>query len=134
DRQPTMANHPSTPMHEADLRLHFAEQIGEKVGSITLEDMREPESLDRGWSRETEAGRRLVVLDVVRPEDLATHGRALAEDRPAYVVGSGGATLALGAGLGWSETAVHQRAEASTGPVLVLVGSCSQLTAAQIDH
>ncbi len=135
DRQPTMANHPSTPMHEADLRLHFAEQIGEEVGSVTLEDMREQESLDRAWSREAEAGRRMVVLDVARPEDLATHGRVLAEDRPAYVIGSGGATLALAAGLGWSEASVHhQQAEAATGPVLVVVGSCSQLTAAQVDH
>src|SRR5690606_23239261 len=57
DRQPTMANHPSTPMHEADLRLHFAEQIGEEVGSITLEDMHQDETLRAAWERETDAGR-----------------------------------------------------------------------------
>ncbi|WP_454778746.1 four-carbon acid sugar kinase family protein [Georgenia muralis] len=133
DRQPTMANHPSTPMHESDLRLHFAEQINEQVGSITLEDLRDNETLDAAWNRETEAGRRLVVLDVVRPEDLATHGTALTADRPAYVIGSGGATLGLGAALGWKEGAMqHAPAAAAGGPVLVVAGSCSKLTAAQI--
>lgn len=135
DRQPTMANHPSTPMHEADLRLHFAEQIGEEVGSITLEDMRQDETVSAAWDRETNAGRRLVVLDVVRTEDLATHGSVLTHDHPAYVIGSGGATLAVAAGLGWQEGSMyHAQAQASAGPVLVVAGSCSELTAAQIDH
>lgn len=134
DRQPTMADHPVTPMHEADLRLHFAEQVGEEVGSVTLEDMRDEARLRAAWDRETGAGRRLVVLDVVRPEDLAVHGRALAEDRPAFVIGSGGGTLALAAGLSWPGGVPRVRAEASAGPVLVVAGSCSKLTAAQIDR
>ncbi|USQ79168.1 four-carbon acid sugar kinase family protein [Ornithinimicrobium faecis] len=133
DRQPTMANHPSTPMRESDLRLHFAEQIGEAVGSITLEDLRQQERLSLAWEREAAAGHRLVVLDAVHPDDLTTHGTFLAGEAPAYVIGSGGATLGLGAGLGWREDPAHQvSTQAASGPVLVVAGSCSELTAAQI--
>lgn len=135
DRQPTMSRHPSTPMHESDLRLHFAEQVGEKLGSITVEDLRDAEALETAWEREVEAGRRLVVLDTTRPEDLAAHGTALAQEQPAYTIGSGGATLALGIGLGWREDPAHLTpAEAAAGPILVVAGSCSELTAAQIDR
>ncbi|WP_109472020.1 four-carbon acid sugar kinase family protein [Ornithinimicrobium cavernae] len=135
DRQPTMANHPSTPMHESDLRLHFAEQIGEDVGSVTIEDLRDQESLGAAWAREAAAGRRLVALDVVREDDATTHGTFLAGEAPAYVIGSGGATLGLGAGMGWREDPAHQvPTEAASGPVLVVAGSCSKLTAAQIAH
>lgn len=133
DRQPTMANHPSTPMHESDLRVHFAEQIREEVGSITVEDLRDDARLRSAWERESGAGHRLVVLDAVRPEDLAAHGSVLAADAPAHVIGSGGATLGLGLGLGWQEDTAHQvPAPAATGPVLVVAGSCSELTATQI--
>lgn len=133
DRQPTMANHPSTPMHESDLRLHFAEQVGETVGSISLEDLRDTDSLRLAWAREAAAGRRLVLLDVLRPEDASAHGAHLTADRPAYVIGSGGATLGLGIGLGWRPDPIHHApAPAASGPVLVVAGSCSDLTAAQI--
>lgn len=133
DRQPTMAHHPSTPMAESDLRLHFAEQVGEEVGSITIEDLVDTTALQTAWEREAAGGRRLAVLDTVRPEDLETHGTALVQDHPAYVIGSGGATLGVGAGLGWREGSGHQApAQAAAGPVLVVAGSCSELTAAQI--
>lgn len=133
DRQPTMANHPSTPMHESDLRLHFAEQIGEPVGSVTIEDLRDDEALQSAWTREEAAGRRLVVLDVVRVQDANDHGAFLTEEAPAYVIGSGGATSGLGAGLGWrAESVDHAPARAASGPILVVAGSCSELTAAQI--
>lgn len=133
DRQPTMANHPSTPMRESDLRLHFAEQVGETVGSITVEDLRDQSSLSAAWDREAAAGHRLVVLDVVDPQDAITQGTFLVGDAPAYVIGSGGATLGMGIGLGWREDEAHQvPTPAASGPVLVVAGSCSELTASQI--
>src|SRR3546814_10200058 len=34
DRHPTMSRHPVTPMHEADLRSHFAQLGAGRVGSV----------------------------------------------------------------------------------------------------
>ena len=38
DRHPTMSQHPVTPMHEADLRLHLAEQGLKSVGLVEYPD------------------------------------------------------------------------------------------------
>lgn len=133
DRQPTMSDHPSTPMRESDLRRHFAEQVSEEVGSITLEDLASESDLARAWQREHDAGRRLVVLDGTEVGHLLAHGRALAEREQTFVIGSGGATLAMGMGMGWSVAAGRGRpTAAAAGPVLVVAGSCSRLTADQI--
>lgn len=133
DRQPTMAHHPSTPMRESDLRRHFAEQVGEEVGAITLEDVVSEDRAEVAWLREQGWGHRLVVLDVADAGHLAVHGRALARRERTFLIGSGGATLALGLGLGWRlADGQSLPTPAAAGPVLVVAGSCSQLTAAQI--
>jgi uncharacterized protein YgbK (DUF1537 family) len=36
DRHPTMRQHPITPMHEADLRLHLAQQTDRRIGLIDM--------------------------------------------------------------------------------------------------
>ena len=41
DRHPTMRQHPVTPMHEADLRLHLARQTPLRVGLIDLPTLRD---------------------------------------------------------------------------------------------
>lgn len=133
DRQPTMADHPVTPMRESDLRVHFSEQVAGPVGSLTLEDLAEPSALRSGWERELAAGHQLVVLDALTLEHLVQHGRELVRDEPTFVIGSGGATLGLGIAAGWSENAADGiPTPAAAGPVLVVAGSCSRLTATQI--
>lgn len=157
DRQPTMSQHPVTPMRESDLRVHFRAQVGEEVGSVTLEDLaderrggtgatadgtdatagpqggRAARGLRAAWRRETGTGHRLVALDVAGQPDATAHGVELVEDRPAFVIGSGGATLGLGTALGWRPDAAHREPSAPAhGPVLTVVGSCSRLTATQI--
>lgn len=135
DRQPTMAHHPVTPMRESDLRLHFADQVEGTVGSLTLEDLAAPEAVVAGWEREVAVGHRLVVLDATTPEHLVLHGQEMLRDAPAFVIGSGGATLGVGLADGWREEASHGIATpGAAGPVLVVVGSCSQLTATQISR
>ena len=69
------------------------------------------------------------------PDDLTAQGAALLTDRPACVIGSGGATLGLGTALGWREDAAKLvPTAAAEGPVLAVVGSCSELTATQIER
>src|SRR5262245_8089662 len=39
DRHPTMSRHPTTPMHEADLRVHLSDQTRASVGLMSLPEL-----------------------------------------------------------------------------------------------
>ena len=64
DRHPTMSRHPVTPMHEADLRLHLAQQTRMRVGLIDLPTLQSglPEE---ALSARLKAGDQAVVFDGV---------------------------------------------------------------------
>jgi uncharacterized protein YgbK (DUF1537 family) len=137
DRHPSMSRHPVTPADEADLRLHLGRQTSKRVHLV---DFR---ALDRGLSKaiaavelgvkEDEA--EVVLFDCLTVEHLRTIGALLehyAETaQPLFTVGSSAVESALASqwDLPPQTTGI---AEAATGPVLVLAGSCSPVTATQI--
>jgi uncharacterized protein YgbK (DUF1537 family) len=136
DRHPTMARHPVTPMGEADVRAHLALQTDVRTGLIDLLDLK----AGRGSARlaeERAAGGGIVALDVIDDQTLAAAGEALLQTAPAFVIGSQGVDYALVAA--W-------RAEGSLGDpmvapplepverIAVVSGSCSPVTATQIDR
>lgn len=137
DRQPTMSRHPSTPMHEADLRRHFERQVDGSVGAIHLTDLASMESLDIAWKREVRRGAALIILDALNEQDLVRYGNywASAAGGPVAVVGSGGATISLAGLLSAADPSAPGVPEASpaNGPALVLAGSMSPNTRRQID-
>lgn len=138
DRHPTMSRHPVTPMHEADLRRHFAHQ-----GLCGIRSMSWPTyaqgaavfdaALDDALSTQPDA----VLFDVADNDDLAFIGRALrrrtsavAPDATLLVVGPSSVVQALaptGAAM-----ADARPITSATGPVLVLAGSLSPVTARQV--
>ncbi|MEV0597704.1 four-carbon acid sugar kinase family protein [Streptomyces sp. NPDC050315] len=136
DRHPVMAQHPSTPMDEADLRHVLATQwhSDEVPGAIHL-----PAHADGSFREQWEAHRRgkgaAFVVDAVDDAHLDAVARALraqsSRQGPALVVGSGGIMAAL------ARTATGHSPQAETvqpasGPVLALSASASSTTAAQI--
>lgn len=133
DRHPVMSRHPSTPMTEADLRLHLAAQCSLKIG------LAGPDTVDaEALSKRREAADDAAIVDVY---DLASQLRAggmLEAARPGvgpFVVGSSGVEYALIAA--WREagligdggpTAPLARRER----IAVVSGSCSPTTERQI--
>lgn len=148
DRHPTMAKHPVTPMAEADLRKHLAQQTTLRTALMdikaldgTCADVRE--RLETVIRQERPD---LLLFDVLDEQRLETVGTMIweeaAEHDGLFVIGSSGVEYALGAV--WRKEAGNSaaetdsrggslRAEASQpGPLLVISGSCSPITEGQI--
>jgi uncharacterized protein YgbK (DUF1537 family) len=141
DRHPTMRHHPVTPMDEADLRLHLGKQTARP---IRLFDARK---YDLDVAAQGEALRSLVgtdapilLFDVLSDSHLAPIGHHLwhsAGERPLFVVGSSGVEYALTAYWRQAGRLTAAPATAAAAPVdrlLTVSGSCSPVTARQIDR
>ena len=125
-----MEHHPLTPMTDPDLRRWLARQCSGPVGHVPLAIVR------RGPAALTEAidatQCRLVVVDAIDEADLRTIGVAVAGHR--LVTGGSGVALGLpdnfrGAGLLRGGAPSF---EGLPGPGLVLSGSCSTTSLAQV--
>jgi 3-oxoisoapionate kinase len=135
DRHPVMAHHPSTPMHEADLRRVLAEQL---TGAPDLPAVHLPAHADGSfagrWAEERAGRGPAFVVDATTEEDMDRVAAALLDDPgpgPALVVGSGGVMAALARRQGRSSP-VSPSGAAATGPVLVVSASASTVTGDQI--
>jgi len=140
DRHPTMREHPATPMHEADLRLHLRAQ-----GLIDVVNIAYPTYDATTSQQKVQLARILadhkpdaVLFDIGERSHLAAAGRLVwqhARQAPLLAVGPSGVAQALLAA--WSggdapvQTAAAKIAPAD-GPVFVLAGSLSPVTARQI--
>lgn len=160
DRHPTMRQHPVTPMHEADLRRHLAQQTRMSVGLIDL-----PTLQSGGAARELESqlatGAPAVLFDGVGESDLAETGRLIwqsAQRQPLMAVGSSGLTYSVvsawraqgalqtaleAAGPGastpnranaWTQPNSAPQPPELAGRLLVISGSCAPATERQIAH
>ena len=137
DRHPTMSRHPVTPMGEADLRRHLAEQGLDHMGLVdyrALEGRGGADALEKARVGAAQA----VLFDVSRTEDLAAIAGILQEPLAA------GPMLAVGASSVAQMAAELGQARAGAtpsiaslrqeGPVLALVGSLSPVTRAQVEN
>ena len=153
DRHPTMSRHPVTPMHEADLRRHFAGLGAGRVESIDMRICAQgvdavTDRLLSVWGNGADA----VLFDVAESGHLDSIGAVLAQASEAeslLVVGASSVIEALGSQWGTAQKqAAHQLPSRSTehddssgvsdafaaaqGPVLLLAGSLSPMTARQV--
>jgi 3-oxoisoapionate kinase len=139
DRHPTMRQHPVTPMHEADLRQHLAQQTALRVDSIDLPTV-QGGFMERELKSLLAAGAEAVLFDGVERHDVEETGRLLwhlARQHPLFAVGSSGLTYGLAAA--WKrENAIPSSAPArqpeAVDSLLVMSGSCSPVTERQISH
>jgi len=136
DRHPTMSRHPVTPMAEADLRLHLAQQTSEPVALVDLV------ALQRGGGQAAldaarAGGMRTVLFDVVDDSTLAEVGRLIWNGRGGglFAVASSGLEYALVAHWRAAGLLPNILPAPECGPVerlFVVSGSCSPRTAEQI--
>ena len=144
DRHPTMSRHPVTPMHEADLRIHLAKQGLAEVRSIPFTAaLQGTDALGNALQRAlqapfSEAGTGAVLFDVADAPQLANIGQVLwaqASRATLLAVGPSSVVDALAAALGprhANAQAGPPRVAPAQGPVLVLAGSLSPVTARQV--
>jgi len=136
DRHPTMSRHPVTPMHEADLRKHLAAQGLAQVAGIDYPSYEQDAEalglqLDTLMAHQPDA----FLLDVAHTGHLATVGRLIWERAQAQrllAVGPSSVVQALAAHWQSATEAATTRVDAAAGPVLVLAGSLSPVTALQV--
>jgi 3-oxoisoapionate kinase len=141
DRHPTMSRHPITPMREADLRLHLAQQTSKKTALIDLWHLSHSDSeIDRFVGRALEQGAEIVLFDTLDEHHMKQIGRIvwrLRGDRTVFLVGSSGFEYSLGMHLASIGAATPPGTIPSPGrarQMLVMSGSCAPPTAEQIEY
>ncbi|CAB3819264.1 3-oxo-isoapionate kinase [Achromobacter animicus] len=156
DRHPVMSVHPVTPMHEADLRRHLEAQGLEGVRSVphvayppsanlavntgtdsAVSSGTDLASLDAWIEQVTESADGPLLLDLVDESQLAAIGRLIqraAARAPLVAVGPSSVQQALARARPTGQAPATQASPLgpSDGPVLVVAGSLSPVTARQI--
>lgn len=138
DRHPTMSRHPVTPMAEADLARHLAEQGLDRIASLDYTAYAEPAAtLDRHLGHLLTQRPDAVLMDVTHTRDLPIVGRLIwqsAQREPLLAAGASSVIQALATcWQGDRETSIALPPVATaTGPVLILAGSLSPVTAVQL--
>jgi len=138
DRHPTMSVHPTTPMHEADLARHLAEQTSLRVGLVDFATMKRG-GADDLLRQEMERGAAIISLDVLDGETLREAGRLIWERGAPrqFALGSQGVEQALvaywrAAGLLPADAAATRCAAVER--IAAVSGSVSPITAVQISQ
>ena len=140
DRHPSMSKHPVTPADESDLRLHLAKQTKKKIALLDILQVSKPLPELRAIAEELIAGNAdILLIDALYQEQLLSIGALLEEwwrRGLLFSVGSSGIEMALGQY--WNQNNVLNAVSSwpspgSKGPLLVICGSCSPVTARQVE-
>jgi uncharacterized protein YgbK (DUF1537 family) len=139
DRHPVMSRHPVTPMREADLRLHLAEQTNTAIDLVDLASLRET-GIDDLVDEVMAGASPAALFDVVDAETQRIVGGQIWRTRArdgAFLVGSSGVEYALLAE--WARLGMIPGQASFTPPgavdrIAVVSGSCSPTTERQIRH
>jgi len=136
DRHPTMSVHPSTPLNEADLRLHLRAQGVENIGLVDWRklDAAPDDELTAFVDRESDA----ILFDALDEAHLARIGELIwsrAVSEPLLAIGASSvaqATIAHWRKMGSAPNRSPKTpVKPAVGPVFVLVGSQSPVSAKQ---
>lgn len=134
DRHPGMSKHPSTPMHEADLRVHLAQQTTLPLAHLPITALR---SADRraAYERLAAGDPGAVIIDALENEDLLAVAALLEEQRgngTIFTLGSGGISRGFGRHYSERDEERVQPSRAAIEKLLVVSGSCAPQTALQV--
>jgi 3-oxoisoapionate kinase len=137
DRHPVMSRHPVTPMREADIRLHLAEQTARKGVLVDLATVRDANA-DRVIDGVMAGDADYILFDVADFETQGEVGRQIWRTRReggGFIVGSSGVEYALVTEWRRQTMIPGEATFAAPGPVeriAVASGSCSPTTERQI--
>ncbi|MDX2137510.1 MAG: four-carbon acid sugar kinase family protein [Chloroflexota bacterium] len=140
DRHPTMRHHPSTPMNEADLRLHLARQTQRKIGLIdALHLMQTDAQLAQRYESLVADGCEIILLDTLDQTHVEAIGRLIWSqhgEEPIFSASSSGLEYALTAY--WQQEGIAHKPPplppaGAVEQLIVVSGSAAPGTAAQIE-
>lgn len=121
-----MQHHPLTPMGDPDIRRVLARQTSWAVGHVSLDHVADgPAAINLACPAD---GKSMVIVDAIRNDDLATIGRAIAARK--LLVGGSGIALGLPKNFGHAPAVANWTGH--SGKAVVLSGSCSVATRAQV--
>ncbi|MFM2362345.1 MAG: hypothetical protein RLZZ316_1247 [Bacteroidota bacterium] len=137
DRHPSMSKHPVTPADESDLRLHLGKQTNKQFGLI---DVLQMDKAVEEWNDAIQPCEEVILLDALYESQLLKVGEwidGLNKNGTQFSVGGSGIEAALGNY--WNEKGLLKQRTAwpkieKANPLLVVSGSCSPVTAAQIAY
>jgi len=141
DRHPSMSKHPVTPADESDLRLCLKKQTKKKTGLLDITQLSKSKpDIQKEDQRIKKEGAGILLIDAVYQEQLTIIGELLedwADGKSLFSVGSSGIGSALGQF--WNERGIIEPVSewsdpGDAGPILVISGSCSPVTDAQIEY
>ncbi|MDX2032279.1 MAG: four-carbon acid sugar kinase family protein [Blastocatellia bacterium] len=132
DRHPMMSRHAVTPMDEGDLRLHLAKQTDAAIALFDLAALSgSEEAVDARFAALREKQPGIVLFDTLDEARLATAGRLIWKSDARFAIGSSGMGYALASH--WGRPRVKYSSAGPVEQVIVMAGSCSTATAAQIE-
>lgn len=137
DRHPVMAQHPVTPMAEADVLCHLAGQTDLPSALLDLEALADPETAQTALNTALQTAR-LLSIDTMTADTDAAAGRLIWQNRDILrlLVGSQGVEYALiehWQREGLIPAAPAARSAGAVAQIVAVSGSVSPTTAAQID-
>lgn len=137
DRHPVMSRHPVTPMDEADVRSHLAQQTGRSIGLVDLLALRLSDGGRGRLAAQISSGAEVIALDAIDEADLVAAGRLVWEERgeKLLAIGSQGleyALLAYWRSIGALPALPEQVSAGPVDQIIVVSGSVSETTARQI--
>jgi uncharacterized protein YgbK (DUF1537 family) len=140
DRHPTMSNHPSTPMREADLRRVLSEQTRLPTHLLNIVQLQAiaagEEPASSMWAAQCPEAAGAVVVDSLTDSDLVLAAEVIMADEgssggPRFVIGSGGLSFGLAQYFS-GRSPRHANSPRGTAQVIALSGSRSPQTERQI--
>lgn len=137
DRHPVMSRHPTTPMDEADLRLHLAHQTDRTIGLIDMAQIKSGRT-DDALADNLAAGANIIAIDVLDDETLKEAGRLIwnGGNGPVFAIGSQGVEYALVAhwrAIGHLPARYEPPKLQPVDQIFCVSGSCSPINSAQIN-
>ncbi|MGF2410706.1 four-carbon acid sugar kinase family protein [Ferruginibacter sp.] len=144
DRHPSMSHHPVTPANESDLCIHLSHQTGKEMKLVNILELESAKTIEKAVNKFLAGmGKPVILLDAVKELDLLNAGEYLDEylsldsEQALFSVGSSAVELALGSY--WNKIGLLKRTTTwqkikKANPLLVVSGSCSPVTVAQMAH
>ncbi|MEM7210046.1 MAG: 3-oxo-tetronate kinase [Pseudomonadota bacterium] len=124
-----LQNHPLNPMTDPDIRRWLALQSRYPIGHVSAHVVFQGvDQITAALETEHQAGKRLIVVDAVRDEDLMGIGEAA--NGLKLITGGSGVALGLPRNFGCRPGDVQWQGQA--GKAVALAGSCSKATRVQV--
>lgn len=126
-----MADHPLTPMRDANLVNVLGRQSGHEVGLVPLTVVRR--GLEAVLFEVARSRARHLIVDAVHDDDLAILGAAIVAGGHRLATGGSALGGAIAAVLAGANAAPAPSAISRSGPAVILAGSCSAATRGQVE-